>query len=301
MKHILPLMRIALFLLLLFAFASLLPSCNSPKPQQREFRVIVSILPQKYLVDRLSGGNIPCEVMIPPGGNHETFEPSPRDMERVSNASIYFTIGALDFEKAWVERVKAVNADLQIVNTSSGISLIEGHSHDQNDNFSVDPHTWLSPDAVKIQVQAIYQALCIARPSDSTVFRINLEKFLHEADSADNYITNLVAPFRGKYFLIYHPALAYFAREYGFNQVSIEYEGKDPTPLHMQEIIDLAKEKGIKAIFVSKEFDTRHAETIAKQLNARLITFDPMAYNWTENIMRLADLIAGSMNNQLTP
>ncbi|HNX43205.1 MAG TPA: zinc ABC transporter substrate-binding protein [Bacteroidales bacterium] len=276
----------------------LLFSCKPHKTVRQEASVVVSILPQKYLVDRISGGKLECGVMIPPGGNHETFEPSPRDMEKVSKAGIYFTIGALDFEKAWVERVKAVNPGLEIVNTGSGITMIEGHSHEGHASCAVDPHIWLSPDAVRIQARSICEALCRYDSSSKTLYERNLDSFLHEADSADRYITSLFEPHQGKSILIYHPALAYFAREYGLNQLSIEHEGKDPSPVHMREIIDLAEARRISVIFVSKEFDTRHAETIAKQINGRLVTFDPMAYNWTTNIMHLADLIAQSMANQ---
>jgi zinc transport system substrate-binding protein len=279
-----------------------LSSCGSPKTGKTEKSVIVSILPQKYLVDKITGGNLKCEVMIPPGGNHETFEPSPRDIERVSRASAYFTIGALDFEKAWIEKVSAVNPELKIVNTSKGIKMIEGHSHHglEAETHSVDPHTWLAPDAMKIQATEMCYALCHIYPDDSVVYRRNLAAFIKEADSADHIITELLKPYEGGTFLIYHPALAYLAREYRLNQESIEFEGKEPSPVHMRKIIDMAKAKGIKTIFVSKEFDTRHAETIADQLGGNLVTFDPMAYNWTENILSIGRLMAGNLDQETT-
>ncbi len=288
-------MRATLSTIILFAVCLAMFSCREQKPKQHDTAVIVSILPQKYLVDKISGGSIVCEVMIPPGGNHETFEPSPRDMARVADASLYFAIGALDFEKAWIEKVRAVNPELLIVNTSTGIDLIKGHSHHESDSGSTDPHTWLSPKAVKMQAAQIYSSLCLSNPRDSSTYHHNLLSFLHEADSADNYISRMLEPYSGKTFLIYHPALAYFARDYGLIQESIEYEGKEPSPVHMREIIDKAKSEGIRTIFVSKEFDTRHAETIAGQLNGSLVVFDPMAYNWTENMMTIAKLISSGM------
>lgn len=276
-------------------------SCSSRKAATPEKSVIVSILPQKYLVDKITGGKLKCEVMIPPGGNHETFEPSPRDMARVAGASAYFTIGALDFEKAWVEKVTAVNPELMIINSSQGIMMIDGHKHHEHEAevHAVDPHTWFSPAAVKIQAGEMCDALCTAYPDDSANFQRNLKGFIHEADSADSLIKELLKPYEGRTFLIFHPALAYFARDYGLKQESIEYEGKEPSPVHMREIIDMAKANGIKAIFVSREFDTRHAEAIAAQLGGRLVTFDPMAYNWTENIISIAGLMVESFGQKL--
>lgn len=293
-------MRNILIAVLTLIITIVASSCSSRKAGTPEKSVIVSILPQKYLIDKLTGGKVKCEVMIPPGGNHETFEPSPRDMTRVAGASAYFTIGALDFEKAWVEKVTAVNPDLKIVNTSQGIILIEGHEHhgDEADNHSVDPHTWFSPSAVKIQAKQMCDALCMVFTSDSADFRRNYAGFIREADSADSLIKETLKPYEGRTFLIFHPALAYFARDYGLKQESIEFEGKEPSPVHMREIIDMAKANGIKAIFVSREFDTRHAETIAAQLGGSLVTFDPMAYNWTENILSIARLMAESFGQQ---
>lgn len=291
-------MRIVSIPLLISAVFVFMVSCNPRKTQPQDFRVIVSILPQKFLVDKISGGNLPCEVMVPPGGNHETFEPSPRDMARVADASVYYTIGALDFEKAWIEKVKAVNPEIEIVNTSKGIQMIEGHSHDDTHNHSQDPHTWLSPAEVKIQAGSICESLCRMSPEDSVTFRRNLRLFTNEADSATVVIKRLLSSHCGNTFIIYHPALAYFAREFGLKQESIEFEGKEPSPVHMREIIDIAQANGIKAILVSREFDTRHAQTIASQIGGELMTFDPMAYDWTTNIIGIASLIAGSLSQQ---
>lgn len=291
-------MRIVIIPILISAVFVFMVSCNPRKTQPQDFRVIVSILPQKFLVDKISGGNLPCEVMVPPGGNHETFEPSPRDMARVADASVYYTIGALDFEKAWIEKVKAVNPEIEIVNTSKGIQMIEGHSHDGTHNHSQDPHTWLSPAEVKIQAGSICESLCRLSPGDSVTFRRNLRLFTNEADSATGVIKRLLSSHSGKTFIIYHPALAYFAREFGLKQESIEFEGKEPSPVHMREIIDIAQANGIKAILVSREFDTRHAQTIASQIGGELVTFDPMAYDWTTNIIGIANLIAGSLSQQ---
>jgi len=86
--------------------------------------------------------------------------------------------------------------------------------------------------------------------------------------------------------------LAYFCRDYNLEQISIEQEGKEPSPSYLSELITLANEKGIKSIFISKEFDTRNAEAIAKEINGKVVVFDPMAENWAENMILLAELIA---------
>jgi zinc transport system substrate-binding protein len=60
----------------------------------------------------------------------------------------------------------------------------------------------------------------------------------------------------------------------------------------MAELVKIAKEKGIKSIFISKEFDTRNAEAIAREINGKVVVFDPMAEDWPSNMILLSQLIA---------
>jgi zinc transport system substrate-binding protein len=254
--------------------------------------ITVSILPQKFLVEQICGDQYRVQVMLPPGANHETYEPTPRDMANLEGANLYFSIGYLDFELNWLPRFAMAQPGLEVVNTSQGISLVQGH-HDARDiGNGIDPHTWLSPENARIQASTIEKALVKADSSHSAYYQQNLEKFEKLVDSIDNRIKEILATSPGKSFLIFHPALAYFAREYGLEQISIEFEGKEPSAERIRELIDMARKKHIKTILISREFDTRNAEAIASEIHARIIVFDPMAADWPGNMIHLATLIA---------
>jgi zinc transport system substrate-binding protein len=292
----------ALMLRYILVFSILLPllafiSCRQKNTASEKMQLTVSIIPQKYLASYIAGDKFEIQVMLPGGSNHETYEPAPRDMEKISLSKLYLALGSLDFELAWLDRLKASNPDMMVINTGRGIEMIKGHSHNTDnkaepETAGIDPHTWLSPSCMKIQAANICNALSIADKANSDFYKYNLLKFNLMADSVDSIIHKKLDPLAGKSILIFHPSLAYFARDYKLKQISIELEGKEPSAAYLGKLVKIAKQEGIKAIFISKEFDTRHAEAIAREIGGKVMVFDPMAENWKENLVLLADLIA---------
>jgi len=288
-----------IFSIFTFFAALSLVSCKNKPVDNDKMQLTVSIIPQKYLVSHIAGNKFDIQVMLPTGSNHETYEPSPRDMEKVSSSKLYLALGALDFELSWLDRFLSSNPSMKAINTSEGIQMLGGHNHENNDahaghKHGVDPHTWLSPSCVKIQAGNISRALAAIDSTHAEFYTGNLQKFTVLADSIDSLIRVKLSGTEGKSILIFHPALAYFCRDYHLEQISIEQDGKEPSATYMAEIVKVARKKGIKAIFISKEFDTRNAESIAKEIKAKVVVFDPMAENWAENMIHLADLIASN-------
>ena len=288
--------RNILKLFILIAAFSLV-SCQHKPAESNKMQLTVSIIPQKYLAEYIAGGKFDIQAMLPPGSNHETYEPAPRDMEKISKSKLYLALGALDFELTWLDRLKASNPAMKVINTSEGIKMIGGHTHDgENESLQkghgIDPHTWLSPACMKIQALNICKALSEIDEANSTYYQKNLTKFTTLADSVDRVIRENLKGDKNKFILIFHPALAYFCRDYGLTQISIEQDGKEPSPAYMTELVEIAKEKGIKSIFISKEFDTRNAEAIAHEINGQVVAFDILSENWSKNLIHLAELIA---------
>ena len=122
---------------------------------------------------------------------------------------------------------------------------------------------------------------------NSEYYKNNLDSLTQIIENTDETIKSIIAD-ADKTFLIYHPALTYFARDYGLEQISIEEGGKEPSPAHLQSLIKLCKEKNAKVIFVQQEFDMRNAETIAKELGVEVVPVNPLNYNWTEEMVNTA-------------
>lgn len=273
------------------------------KIQKQKPVVTVSILPQRYFVQRIVGEHYRVNVMIPPGHSPATYEPTPREMKTVSESVLYFRIGHIAFEEAWMDNIASLNKGMKVVDTSVGVSLItgaaphshgeseDGHPYDHNhDHGGIDPHIWLSPSAVKIQLKHMLDAFTELEtdPAKRALYETNYRDFLTDIEKLQAENEAIMAPLEGEKFMVYHPAWSYFAREYGLVQFPIEMEGKTPGAADMKRIIDTAKRENIRVIFVQRQFDSNSARAVADEIEGKVIIMDPLAPDWLENMKKIA-------------
>jgi len=263
-------------------------------------KVTASILPQKYFLEQIGGNRIDISVMVLPGANPATYEPKPKQMVNLTRSRIYFAIG-VPFETAWLDKFAHASPKMQIVATQEGVEkipMIKAGRHGRVNHYGtavpvarvLDPHIWLSPPLVMLQVRNILAALVKADPAGRSFYQANYKAFVTELVDLDLKISSLFADSGPeKRFMVYHPAWGYFARAYGLMQIPVEAEGKEPTPRGLQRLIGEAKEKGIRAIFVQPQFSTKSAETIARAINGRVVVADPLALDWRANLLHVAE------------
>ncbi len=256
--------------------------------------VFVSIIPQKYFVQKIGGRHVTVAAMVRPGANPATYEPRPSQMAALASAQIYFAIG-VPFEKAWMKRIATANPRLRIVATQQGIKKMPmatflGESKPRRGGI-LDPHIWLSPRLVKIQSGHIARALAEADPMHRSQYQENYRRFAAELDALDSELKQMFAGRRGMEFMVFHPSWGYFARDYGLRQVPVEIEGKTPKPARLKELIEHARRRGIRLILVQPQFSRKSAELIARAIGARVVTADPLAEDWAQNLRRCAAAI----------
>ncbi len=278
------------FIILLFLFSG----CQSHTLQSKKKVLFVSILPLKYFADQLIDGNFEVEVMVPPGASAETYSPTPKQMIHLSEAKAYFSIGYLGFEQVWLENFKATNTNLQVYQTSAGIEMIkEEQTHPDHDHpAGVDPHIWSSPKTAQIMAENMCNGLKKIDPANTAAYDANLKKLKLKISSVDSAITRIFKESSEKRFVVFHPALGYLARDYGLEQLAIEFEGKIPSPKHLQQVIEAAREAKVKFILIQKEFDAENAEVIAKETGSTILQIDPLDYNWSEQVIDIAQKIS---------
>ena len=259
---------------------------------QEAFSVTVSIPPQKYFLERIGGKRVNVNVMVPPGGNPHTYEPTPQQMKALSQSKAYFSIG-VDFEKAWLERFQSANPDLRMVNTVENIEVIRIPANAQNDDGSeIDTHIWTSPEMVKQISQSIYKSLAEIDPQNESVYRKNLEDFLFEIEGLQENIRQTLPTTGNRSFLVFHPAWGYFAQEFGLEQIAVEVGGQEPSPSELAGVIQQAAAKNIKVIFVQPSINPLTAQTIAQEIGAKVLVIDPLAEDWPDNLQRVAQTFA---------
>ena len=250
--------------------------------------VTVSILPQRYFVERVGGEYVTVNVMVEPGANPATYEPQPEQLRALNLADVYFSIG-VPFEDVWLERFASVNENLLLVDTTQGIER-------QGDPEHPDPHIWLSPALVKVQAQTIYETLSQLDPAHQGAYRANLESFLADIDALDADIRETLTGVENRKFMVFHPSWGYFARDYGLEQLPVEVEGQEPSAAELAALVARAKQEGIKVIFAQPEFSTRSAETIAQEIGGEVLLISPLAPDWLDNLRRVAEVLAKRMN-----
>ena len=276
--------------------------------------VTVSVLPQKYFVEKIAGDKIMVNVMVAPGSSPATYEPKTSQMKLLSNSVAYFAID-VPFEDVWLEKFKNANKNMLIVDTADGIEKLpiaahhhedekehdedkhdkDGkHEHEDHEHGGLDPHIWLDPLLVKIQAKNIYEALVKIDSENTSFYKTNFEKFENELDALNSQIENILKPFAHKAFMVFHPSWGYFAKRYEIEQIAIEVQGKEPKPAQLIELVEEAKKHDIKIVFVSPQFSQKGAKTISKSINGNVAVINPLSEKWEENLIKVANDIANT-------
>ena len=274
-------------------------------------QVTVSVLPQKWFVDRIGGGLVKTQTLVGTGDDPHSYEPSPAQMVALGESKIYFNIG-IEFEDAWMDRLMSANKTMRIVDSSEGIQRIEmvgGHHHHDEDHdghdvehehdadheqedethAGLDPHVWFSSRNAEIIARNIAKALIETDPNNQDVYQNNLDTVLKDIETTDQEIQTLLKNLSRDHFMVVHPAWGYFAHEYGLSMIPVEIHGSEPGPEDMATILEYAKTYQASVLFVEKGTNMSLAQSVAKQAGIeKIVEWDPMAYAWIDNMMRLA-------------
>ena len=261
----------------LMVTAGTLFSCSSAKNDNAN-KITVSIEPLRYLTEQIVGDRFEVVTMVPKGSSPETYEPTARQMADLSESILYIKVGELGFERTWMPRLTSNAPHITVVNSSEGIT-----SH-----IGDDPHSWMSARNAIIMAHNIYEAVKRIDVKDSVFFRQRLDSLCNVIHATDKYIRQTTAQAHCKSFIIYHPALTYFASDYGLEQLALEEHGREPSAAELEQIISTARAKGVKTMFVQREFANRNVDIITNTIGARKVEINPLGYDWNKEMRRIA-------------
>lgn len=316
-------MRKLLISLSVCLFATLLTTgLSRAKEDTAPIIAFVSILPQKYFVERIAGDLAKVRVLVEPGQSPATYEPTPKQMAELSEAEIFFSIG-VPFEERLMSKIRSGFKKLTVVDTRKGITLraMEAGREDEHDGDhgekehgheaahkaktvehahghergASDPHIWLDPVLVKTQAETICEALGQRDPANAEVYKKNLKSFQDDLDRVNTMISQALAPVKGRTIFVFHPAYGYFAARYGLRQQAVEVGGKKPSAKSVARLIDRAKAAGVRVIFVQPQFDRKNAETVAKAIGGAVVSLDPLAPDYLANLEDMAGKVASAL------
>lgn len=267
-----------------------------------KLNVAVTLQPYAKIVEEIGGDRVSVISMIPPNADPHSYEPKPGVLKTFSKADLYLSDSS-GLDQVWLPRFLSVNKKIEMVYISSGVSWMqesEDHHHDHHhhgedhhenkhkheENASLDPHLWTSPKQVIKLAENVLSALIKKDAASKSYYESRYQLFIEKWTSIDQFIEKTVSqiPEKRRIFIVFHPSYGYLARDYDLIQRAIEVEGKEPKPQDLKALILEAQKNDIRAIFVQPQFSKRSAESIAKQLNAVVVSTDPLAYDIEKNL-----------------
>lgn len=289
-------------ILLSFFFVLLLSACGGKQTDEKI--VSVTIEPQRFFAEKIAGDRFKINCIVPAGQSPETYDPTPQQMIRLGKSLAYLQIGQIGFEQAWMNKIRENNPQLKIFDTSEGMNFLtdteeDDHDHGEGDEHhhhhhpgGIDPHIWSSIGGAKVVAWNTLNAFIALDPDHTDYYWQNYNRLLDEIEKTGAEIKQMLDPLIARTFIIYHPALTYFAEEFDLTQLCIEMDGKEPSPAQLKKLVETARKNDAHVVFIQQEFDQKNAELIAKETGCRLTVINPLDYHWAKEMIHIAKALA---------
>ena len=251
--------------------------------------VTVTISPYKYFVDQIAKGKVDVNVMVSNGNNPETYEPYAQQMMELSKSALYLKVGSIGFEQTWMKKLQDNAPDMKVIDTSVGIKPAK------TPGGNIDPHVWMSCSNARIIASNILKALCELEPKNKAFFEKNYQSLLSIIDKRDSTIKESFKkdPDMVRKFVIYHPILTYFARDYQLEQLAIEEEGREPSAAQLKSLIERAQKEKIKFCLIQAEFANRNTTTFINESHTKPMDINPLQGDWNWAMQEAAAAVQG--------
>ena len=251
--------------------------------------VTVTISPYKYFVDQIAKGKVNVNVMVSNGNNPETYEPYAQQMMELSKSALYLKVGSIGFEQTWMKKLQDNAPDMKVIDTSVGIKPAK------TPGGNIDPHVWMSCSNARIIASNILKALNELEPKNKAFFEKNYQSLLSIIDKRDSIIKEGFNknPDLVRKFVIYHPILTYFARDYQLEQLAIEEEGREPSAAQLKSLIERARKEKIKYCLIQAEFANRNTTTFINESHTKPMDINPLQGDWNWAMQEAAAAVQG--------
>lgn len=279
--------KIAYILLLLYL-------CGYAEP----IKVLVSVLPQKQMLESIGREYVEVEVLVPPSKSPEIYEPNIQQMKHIQNAEVFFGVG-MPLESTWLKKFRSINPKLKYYNLAeSHAHALDSHSQDSkhSNTHAHNPHIWLSLKESQAQVAFIAKILSTLQPTHKDFFTTQSTQLTKELEQIYIQAQNLFTKYATKSFLVYHPAFGDFARDFDLEELSIEKDGKEAKGRDLSQLITQIKQRQIKALFIQPQYSKSRVQSLANELKLEILTLNPLKSQWLNSFALYACQIALSLD-----
>jgi zinc transport system substrate-binding protein len=253
--------------------------------------VVASFYPLYEFARQVAGDRAEVVSLVPAGVEPHDWEPSPQDVTRVRQASVFVYNGAK--LEPWAETlVKNVGGTgLVVVNATEGLALLpsEGPGHDDDHGKGKekepegsaegqDPHVWLDPVLAQSQMEAIRAGLAKADPSRAETYASNARTYRERLTALHGKFEGGLRRCTRRQIVVSHVAFAYLAKRYGLTMVSVAglAPEAEPSPAHLASLVRFARRHKVEYIFFETLVSPKLAETLAREVGARTLVLNPI-------------------------
>lgn len=278
-----------LSIILIFLLIFTLTGCNTTTENKQDKKIIaVSIAPQATFLEKICEDDFEIVTTIPAGASPETYEPTPKEMEKLSDSLIYFALG-----------VPAEQTILNKLPKTTRVIKLQDLVNDVYPDIKIgdvrDPHIWLSIKRACVIVSKMEEVLSNTDSKNSDLYKKNAKNYILELNSLDNQIKDTFKNCKSNKFIVFHPSFSYFAEDYGLKMYALEHEGKEATAKRIADMIDFAKEQKINTIFYQIENPTKQVLAFAEEIDGKAIMLEPLSPDYINNIKKMAYLLSEAM------
>lgn len=293
MKKLLRIILVFTSLLILYSCGKHTDTVSENKSlQDKKVKISVSIPPLKWITQKIAGDDFIVTSITESNVSPELFDPTVKTIEDLEKSDLYFSFDLFNFEHKLEDAVSDQNKIYNVLENNNTLIKEEENSHNHGDHSheGYDPHVWFSLDTVASISENIKNTLSEKYPDKKEIFEKNYSDFISEINNFKSEIGNDVKSKKNKTFIIYHPALTYFAKDYDLKQISIEQNGKEPTAQYLKTVINEIKTNNIKLLLVQPQFPKSSTELISKEApDVKIIEFNPLEENIFTNLKKLTD------------
>lgn len=278
MKNKLPL-GLALTMLLVVCFVCV--SCGSYADQEEraDISVVTTAFPAYDFARQITGGEAQIIMLLPPGAEIHSFEPSPQDMIQIKDCDVFLWIGGQS--ETWVERVLSSmdTENMRILSMLDCVDLVEeeiveGMQDDgKAEGIEYDEHVWTSPKNAARIVEQMRDLLAEVDPANADEYRSNAEAYLLRLTALDAALQAVVDSAARKTIVFADRfPFRYFAAAYGltyyaaFPGCSTESE---PSLKTLAFLYDMVRTEGIPVVFYMELSNERMADAICEDTGAK--------------------------------
>lgn len=274
--------------------AVMMAGCRKESAGEK-MQIAVSIEPQRWLVEQIGGERVDVSTLLGKNADPENFDPTLGSMKLVEQSDLFIITGTNPFED---ELVKKMGFDSgRLVDLSAGIEPIYGthcrhnHRHDADEESEAlpDPHIWTSVRNLRVMSETVRDALVKADAEGAGLYEANWNGLVAKLDSIDRVLAEKSASKHNRAFLMWHPSLSYFARDYGYEQLWLGAEGKELSVKAVNDAIGEAEEHGAKLLVVQPSDDRNRAKLLAQNGGMRMVEINSMAYDIPAELLKLVD------------